>query len=112
MQNAALQEAIPNLATIAVLWDPATGPSQIQSIEAGAQQLQFKLVPLEVHSVESLDAVVAAAHQRREASLCRCVFPEATALSGRYRSVRLIALLVTRAAGARAIAYASCRRPM
>jgi putative tryptophan/tyrosine transport system substrate-binding protein len=60
-----LQEAIPNLATIAVLWDPATGPSQIQSIEAGAQQLQFKLVPLEVHSVESLDAVVAAAHQRR-----------------------------------------------
>jgi putative ABC transport system substrate-binding protein len=60
-----LQEAIPNLSTIAVLWDPATGPSQIQSIEAGAQQLQFKLVPLEVHSAESLDAVVAAAHERR-----------------------------------------------
>ena len=60
-----LQEVIPNLATIAVLWDPATGPSQIQSIEAGAQQLQIKLVPLEVHSPESLDAVVAAAHQRR-----------------------------------------------
>jgi len=59
-----LQEAIPNLATIAVLWDPATGPSQIQSIEAGAQQLRFKLVPLEVHSAESLEAAVAAAHQR------------------------------------------------
>jgi putative ABC transport system substrate-binding protein len=60
-----LQEAIPNLTTIAVLWDPAIGPSQIQSIEAGAQQLQLKLVSLEVESAESLDAVIATAHQRR-----------------------------------------------
>jgi transposase len=49
----------------------------------------------QVHGVDAAGQVVI--RRQLKTSLCRCVFPEAAALSRRYRSVRLIALLVTRA---------------
>ena len=38
-----LREAIPKLSSIAVLWDPATGPVQIKSVEKAAEELKVKV---------------------------------------------------------------------
>jgi ABC-type uncharacterized transport system substrate-binding protein len=43
-----LSEALPRLSTVAVLWDPATGPYQLKAVEAAAQTLGLKFVLLEV----------------------------------------------------------------
>jgi putative ABC transport system substrate-binding protein len=38
-----LKETIPNLANVAVLWDPATGPPQVKAVEEAAGVLDLKL---------------------------------------------------------------------
>jgi putative tryptophan/tyrosine transport system substrate-binding protein len=50
-----LKEAVPQLATIAVLWDPAVGPYQLKSVETAAQTLGFTLVLLEVRRPNELE---------------------------------------------------------
>jgi ABC-type uncharacterized transport system substrate-binding protein len=42
-----LKETIPNLTTVAVLWDPATGLSQVKAVEEAAGVLGLKLEILE-----------------------------------------------------------------
>jgi putative ABC transport system substrate-binding protein len=51
----ALKEAVPQLATVAVLWDPAVGPYQLKSVEIAAQTLGLTLVLLEVPRPDELD---------------------------------------------------------
>jgi putative ABC transport system substrate-binding protein len=56
-----LKEAMPQLAKIAVLWDPATGPVQIKAVESAGKLLNVKLEILEVRGVANLnDSIVAA----------------------------------------------------
>ena len=52
-----------------------------------------------VFQVHGVDAGVQAVSPPVEASLCAGVLPEANAMSGRYRSLRLVAPLVARAPG-------------
>jgi putative ABC transport system substrate-binding protein len=58
----ALKEAVPSVLTFAVLWDPATGQAQLQSVKAAAVSLNLKLVVLDVRGL----ADVATAFQSAE----------------------------------------------
>jgi len=50
-----LREAIPKLSSIAILWDPATGPVQIKSVENAAKELKVKVEIMEVPGISNLD---------------------------------------------------------
>jgi putative ABC transport system substrate-binding protein len=50
-----LKEAIPQLAVVAVLWDPAVGPYQLKSVVAAAQTLGLMLVVQEVRRSDDFD---------------------------------------------------------
>jgi ABC-type uncharacterized transport system substrate-binding protein len=50
-----LQEAIPNLSRVALLWDPATGPAQLKEMETASTQLRLKAVTFEVRNISELD---------------------------------------------------------
>jgi putative ABC transport system substrate-binding protein len=56
-----LKETIPNLTTVAILWDPATGHSQVKAVEEAARVLDIKLEILETHQRDDIgDAFVTA----------------------------------------------------
>jgi len=56
-----LKETIPRLATIGVLWDPATGFMQLRAIEAVAPSLNIELETVEVRALADLEDAMAAA---------------------------------------------------
>ena len=47
-----LREAVPGVARVAVLWDPATAPFPLRALEAAAQALKVTLHTLEVRSLD------------------------------------------------------------
>ena len=49
-----LKETIPNLTSVAVLWDPATGPSQVKAVEEAAGALGVKLQILETQRQDDI----------------------------------------------------------
>ena len=51
----ALKEAVPQLTTVAVLWDSAVSPYQVKSVETAAQAHGFTLVLLEVRRPSELE---------------------------------------------------------
>ena len=65
-----LKEAMPQLAKVAVLWDPATGPVQIRAVESAGKQLNVNLEVLEVRGAANLnDSIVAAGSRGVDALL-------------------------------------------
>ena len=58
-----LKEAIPNLTRVAVLWDPATGSSQLKAIEDAAGLLGLKLEIIEARRRDDIDGAFVAASQ-------------------------------------------------
>ncbi|HEV2550299.1 MAG TPA: ABC transporter substrate-binding protein [Stellaceae bacterium] len=65
-----LKEVLPQVATIAVLWDPATGPVQINAVESAGKLMNVKLEILEVRDASTLnDSIVAAGSKRVDALL-------------------------------------------
>ena len=56
-----LKEAIPNLTSVAVLWDPATGPSQVKAVEEAAGVLGVKLEILKTQRRDDIANAFAAA---------------------------------------------------
>jgi putative ABC transport system substrate-binding protein len=44
----ALKEALPNISSVAVFWDPALGTTQIRAVEAAARVLDLKLFIMEM----------------------------------------------------------------
>jgi putative ABC transport system substrate-binding protein len=56
-----LKEAIPKLSSIAVLWDPATGPVQIKGVETAAEELKVKVEIMDVPGISNLDDSIFAA---------------------------------------------------
>jgi putative ABC transport system substrate-binding protein len=65
-----LREAVPRLARVAVLWDPATGPSLLKGAEAASRTLRMQLVPLEAREPRDFaEAFRSAAAGRAEAML-------------------------------------------
>jgi ABC-type uncharacterized transport system substrate-binding protein len=65
-----LKEANPKLARVAVLWDPATGPTLLKGTEAAGSSMGVKLLRLEARSAaEFARAFESAAMQKAEALL-------------------------------------------
>ena len=60
----ALKEAVPQMAQVAVFWDPATGPMQRQAVEAAAQTLNLKLTILQVATRADFEPAFQSATQR------------------------------------------------
>jgi len=60
----ALKEAVPQMAQVAVFWDPATGPMQRQAVEAAAQTLNLKLAILQVTTRADFEPALQSATQR------------------------------------------------
>ena len=59
-----LKEAMPRLARVAVLWDPATGTVQMKAVESAGNLLNVKLEILEVRGIANLDDSVLAAGRK------------------------------------------------
>jgi len=56
-----LKETMPGLSSLAVMWDPTSGPVQRKAIEATAKILNVRLQLIEVRSIADLDRAFAAA---------------------------------------------------
>jgi putative ABC transport system substrate-binding protein len=50
-----LKEVVPNLSKVAVIWDPNSGPAQLQSVEAGAAAIKLKLEKFEARNVTEMN---------------------------------------------------------
>jgi putative ABC transport system substrate-binding protein len=59
-----LVESNPKLSRIAVLWDPDTGPVQLDSVRKAARALNVQLEVEEVHRASDFDAAFLIANQR------------------------------------------------
>jgi putative ABC transport system substrate-binding protein len=59
-----LKEAMPQLAGVAVLWDPATGTVQMKAVESAAKLLNIKFEILEVRGTANLDDSIFAASRK------------------------------------------------
>ena len=56
-----MKETLPRLARIGVLWDPATGFTQLRAIEAAAAVMSIELETVEVRALTELDGAMVAA---------------------------------------------------
>ena len=79
-----MREAIPQLAKIGVLWDPATGFTQLRAIEAAAEMMNLKLEIAEVRALAELDNVVAAISQ---ANIDALVMLSTPIIGGSYQTL-------------------------
>jgi putative ABC transport system substrate-binding protein len=59
-----LRECIPQLARIAVLWDPASGPVQIEAVRKTAGDLKLQVEVLEMRVRDDFDTAFSLANQR------------------------------------------------
>src|SRR6516225_2943283 len=59
-----LVESNPKLSLVAVLWDPDTGPVQLDSVRKAARTLNVQLEVVEVHRPSDFDAAFLMANQR------------------------------------------------
>jgi putative tryptophan/tyrosine transport system substrate-binding protein len=59
-----LKEAMPQLSSVAVLWDPATGPMQMKGVEIAGKELNVKLEIVEVPGLPNLDDAILAASSK------------------------------------------------
>jgi len=60
-----LKTAVPSLARVAVLWDPAGGPAQLDAARQAAHTLKLVLHPVEARSVAEIGAAFDAAMRER-----------------------------------------------
>jgi putative ABC transport system substrate-binding protein len=59
-----LKEAMPQLARVAVLWDPTTGTVQMKAVESAGNLLNVKLEILEVRGTANLDDSILEANRK------------------------------------------------
>jgi putative ABC transport system substrate-binding protein len=57
----ALKETVPQISTVALLWEPTTGPHQRQAVEAGAAQFGLKVTVLEVRTRDDIERALQSA---------------------------------------------------
>jgi putative ABC transport system substrate-binding protein len=60
-----LREAVPHLASVSILWDPATSRVQTKAVIAAAQRIGIKINVIEVKSAAELDTAIDAAAMHR-----------------------------------------------
>lgn len=51
-----LKETVPQLTSVGVFWDPATGATKLKAVEAAAQTLKLKLEIIELHKRADLES--------------------------------------------------------
>jgi putative tryptophan/tyrosine transport system substrate-binding protein len=79
-----MKETLPQLATIGVLWDPATGFTQLRAIEAAAGIMNLKLEVVEVRSLAELDGAMIAASRGNVGALVMLSTP---IIGGSYQAL-------------------------
>jgi putative ABC transport system substrate-binding protein len=57
----ALKEAVPQISTVALLWEPTTGSNQRQAVEAAAAQFGLKVSVLEVRTRDDVERALQSA---------------------------------------------------
>jgi len=77
-----LLEASPGLLRIAALWDPASGPVQIEAARAAAASRNMKLQTLEIDDLAKLSDAFAAAEQEQAQGLLVLSSPLFSSISG------------------------------
>jgi putative tryptophan/tyrosine transport system substrate-binding protein len=77
-----LIEASPGLSRVAALWDPTSGPVQIEAAKAAAASRSMKLQTLEVDDLAKLSDVFAAAEKERAQGLLVLSSPLFSSISG------------------------------
>lgn len=60
-----LKEIIPALSSVTALWDPATGPSQLQAVSNAGRLLNVKLDVVEIRAITELQRVFQTASEHR-----------------------------------------------
>jgi len=60
-----LKMTVPALARVAVLWDPATGPAQLDAARRAAQVLKLAVYPVEARSTAEIEPAIRAAIRER-----------------------------------------------
>ena len=64
-----LKEAVPRLTRVAVLWDPATAPTQPKAAEVAARSLRLRLQPLEARTPGDFEGAFRAAGKERAGAM-------------------------------------------
>ncbi len=64
-----LKEVAPKVSRVAVLWDPATGASQLKAMEVAGRSLAVQVQVLEVRGLEDLEGAFRAARKERAGAL-------------------------------------------
>ena len=60
-----LKEAIPALSSVTALWDPATGPTQLEAVRSAGRLLNVKLEVLEIRAIIELQRAFQIAAEHR-----------------------------------------------
>ena len=79
-----MNEALPRLAKISVLWDPATGFRQLRAIEEVAGVMKLEVSIVEVRALAELDAAMAAASRNSPDALVMLPSP---IIGGSYQAL-------------------------
>ena len=70
-----LQEAVPRMTRVAVLWDPSVNRAPFEATEAAARMAGIALLPLSVQRVEDLETAIARAGRERVKALSALTSP-------------------------------------
>lgn len=70
-----LEEIVPGMQHVAVLWDATTGPYQLAAIKAAAQAMSVELQIIEFRDAAALEGALAAALTRRPQALVQLSSP-------------------------------------
>jgi ABC-type uncharacterized transport system substrate-binding protein len=70
-----LQEAVPGLARVAILWDPTTGTHQANALRTAAGRLGVETRLVEIHDPERYEALLTAAMEARPGALVQLSSP-------------------------------------
>jgi len=76
-------EAVPGIATIAVLWDSKTGSHQLNAMKAAARMMSVDLITAEFHDSVGLDAALNASLKERPQALIQLGSPLINQLANR-----------------------------
>src|SRR6516164_10485620 len=76
-------EAVPGIATIAVLWDSKTGSHQLNAMKAAASRMSVDFIIVEFHDAVGLDAALNASLKERPQALIQLGSPLINQLANR-----------------------------
>jgi putative ABC transport system substrate-binding protein len=92
-----LKTAVPGLARVALLWDPATGPAQLDAARQAARPLKMMVYPVEARTTSQIEPAFRAAMRERPNGMVALTSPLFNAgrqdiidLAARYRLPTLV----------------------